>query len=951
MAKPTRKVSMTSITRKDYVWTAKWKIDSKDKKQFKQQQVQWKLKHGNSTESDKDKIKNDTKNSDTQTFSEFTSGWKRETFYPAGNKGKVSFISCRVRGKNDDGYGPWCDWKKYALEVPLKPDVKWAYNTENHRATVTISTDAGKGKKERYDTQYCVTVTDVDGRKAVALNWRTNRGTSFTDSVDLTSYEAALQPGKSIAVTCEARARGLAGDSETVTRTRTVGIPAPATIVSIKCPDRGAGGRVYVEVKAGAVTDTMQLQRRSGASGSWEDVSGQTDNGSATLSDALSEADPQAGVHVYYRVKSVKDQYVTYSDPVPADVIFEAAPSSAGGQASPKAGTCDIVSLQSGEDGASAAVVVGWAGAMTDIEVSWSADPNAWKSTDQPQTFEAGWADSPRHQSASSPPWDNSTTLHIAGLECGTAYYVRARVRYEEDAISYYSAYTADSTVVPTVAPTNVSASAPKWVARGEDVPVTWTYDGDAVQTEYHVTPSAGGADYASGSDSLGYAAIPAQAYGDATSVAFTVTACTRGGSASSDEVSVGIADAPSCELYCPDAAEQPVQFEACGDSSAAALLCTCSSEGAYRTLPDGDADQLEGDVVWTEAVDSPEWTLTTWSETQLRAALESELLEAEGALGEAQDVFSEMQEGEEGFDEAASAVVSALAALAQVQEALAAHPAAGEVYVAYVSIPAGTDFIDGARYTVSAVPRDGITGLAGASAAWSFGVDWEHQADEPSDEIEIVPDAGERSVTISLAAPSGAAPGDVYDVYRKSGGLYELAYRGAPLDAQLVDPFAPYGRNAELAYRIALRTSDGDVCFEDFPYEMACGLVRVDFDGQSVELPWNIAVGDDYGKDFDARAHMDGRTAGYFGPATTRKGSYASDVVASDDAAVLSSLHSLGEHAGPCFVRTPSGHAFQCSVDASVDEKGSGALASVSISVERVGLTDEFAMPHVNEE
>ena len=592
---------------------------------------------------------------------------------------------------------------------------------------------------------------------------------------------------------------------------------------------------------------------------------------------------------------------------------------------------CGIVSLTQ-VDGTTARLVIGWSGDRDGCEATWSDDQNAWESTEGPQSKTFEWQDAKRQSTA----WVHTGTLYITDLTEGTRYFVRARTWADGDE-QVWSDYTEEATVTCVTAPTAVSLAGPTAIARGESIELYWTVEHDLDQTEWHVHQAASATSYgttgkalASGTGSLAHASVPASRYGGATSVYLYVSAGCGGGLTDSNIIAVGIADRPSCEgSTAPVVTAKPFTAYAYTDDPTARLFATFRSRGVTFEAPDGDRDQLAGDVVWTAALNAA-WAESTWGATQLRQQLSEAVTAAQAAYDEAA----------QGSD--ADATANALTALQDAQAALAAHPASGACYVVAFEVPESAELVDGGTYdlTLSAVER--TAGLSSAPHTCSATVEWAHQAPEPADAIAVTPDADARSVEIALAEPTGWAETDVYDLYRMTPTGHVLVARGLAATDTVDDPYAPFG-NADLHYRVATRTADGDVAYADFGYEMDVRTLRFDWGAESVEVPYNIEVSDSYEKSFEARAHVDGGVNGYYDKAVTHSGSYTADVVKSDDD-TITALRRLGEHPGAVFCRTPRGDAFQANVDlGSLDLSYATMAVGASFPITEMKLTPEF--------
>ena len=439
---------------------------------------------------------------------------------------------------------------------------------------------------------------------------------------------------------------------------------------------------------------------------------------------------------------------------------------------------CGIVSVEGGEDGKSAEVVIGWDGNHTGCEISWSDDPDAWTSNVQPESQTFTWDD----DESKSVAWSHTSTFQLHGLEEGVTYYIKARSYYDTGDDTAWSEYTEPVEVTPVSAPSAVILSAPYAVPRGESIEVYWTVGSELPQTEWHIhAVGEPQKSIAEGTGSLCRASILPERYGDAESISFYVSAGCGGGLTDSEPVTVGIADEPSCESSCsPTLTVQPASFEVYTDNPQSRLLATCFSMGATMEGPDGSRDQLEGDVVWTDSL-APSWSEVDWDETARYADLQDEVadtLEAYEAALESDD-FTATEDTEvdpaktyyaeesgsrvevtpddedpsaEGWLEGGESVQSARAAYKDAEAALESH--SGTTYAATISLPTTVNLIDNGLYALSMQTVELVAGLRSETSSCQFKVAWEHQAPAPSDSISVTVDEAARSARITLAAP-----------------------------------------------------------------------------------------------------------------------------------------------------------------------------------------------------
>ena len=463
---PSWKPSGLTIAREGNGHRAKWDVpkaavDQNRINRFTGQLVRWRLyyKSGSTSgEMTDDNKKGTGVKEEYEAYAEYPYSYdgaaiSRSSFYPL-NSLVASKVNVWVRGyhrRSNNGKDLWGDWAgpaTYAFEKPKKPTVSWEYDEASARATVTIETDAGDGKKERYDTRYRVEVKKADGKYEIIQTAVSSRSTKFSKTFDLSRFLTNLTAGKGITVTCYAYARGIAGDSETAEKSRAVFMPSAPTLGAVTVDRKGTGGVVRVPVSVNATNGSLQLQRRHGENGSWSDVSGAVDNrvGCKALYDTWDNVWPNGqvkGEKVYYRVKSTRDNFTMYSAAKEAACLFTAKPpfecrASVG-----------IVNIVPREDGRTALVVVGFTDSTenTGTELSWSERDTAWDDTQGPTVYKVEGADA----TSKSQSYAKTKSIYVAGLEAGKTYYVRAR-RYRAPVDSgdkeCFSGYTARQKLV-----------------------------------------------------------------------------------------------------------------------------------------------------------------------------------------------------------------------------------------------------------------------------------------------------------------------------------------------------------------------------------------------------------------------------------------------------------------------------------------------------------------------
>lgn len=319
----------------------------------------------------------------------------------------------------------------------------------------------------------------------------------------------------------------------------------------------------------------------------------------------------------------------------------------------------------------------------------------------------------------------------------------------------------------------------------------------------------------------------------------------------------------------------------------------------------------------------------------------------------------------------------------------------------ASINLPTGLNFWDGGKYTASIVGVDRATGLRSPEVTLDIPVYWTNQAVSPvqvsytlttdtsvdTDEayyekvgnayVLVVPEGNEnpqeegwytqdetsfvtltvidekdsdgdhrQAVQIALTPPTGSSETDVYDIYRMDIENPSLIGEGFPLTYTAIDEHAPFGKDVELRYRIAIRTVDGDVAFSDIEYTADCENIRFDWAGGSLELPYGNSIGDSFSKDADIRKHMNGVSNGYWNRGVERKSSLSSSIIKIVQPRDIERARQLARYAGAVFVRLPNGSAFEADVQVTDLSIKNEAITAVAFDATEIGLTNEFSLP-----
>ena len=835
--------------------------------------------------------------------------YTRNSFYPRNSKRTLFSVSVSVAATNAKGTAK-AVLQTRKFSKPRKPKIgAISFNPETGRISATITTDAGNDYQERYDTRYIVEVRGVSGKVWNSVDTSTT-ATSVTTGYNAPNYQA-MTDKQYIRVTFKAWARGYAGNSATVSKSYYLSFPTAATIKSVSVDKKNANGRCTVKLATNSTkyhpVDRVKLEYLANveyktaasipAGTEWTDAGIMDDANCTALTVPVSAIAPEQGKYTWIRLKTYhahEDVLKRYSAWKRVTALETPADTAADDNIT-------IRSATAGEDGVSAVVVLAWNKNGTDdstgTELSWSDDADAWKSTSEPSTHQFTWSDG----AISGTSYKSSATITIKGLEEGKKYYIKAR-RYLEGEKTTYSKYSNTATVITSETPDAVVANCDRYVPTGEPLSVFWTFAGSAIQKEWKIVKTIhrteGGEDVivddaviANGEGSLTTTRISADrlaAVADEGTLSFRVHVSTGSGFVVSEEHVINIVSHPVLTAVIPETlTAQPLSFTA-QVTELSDLILIVTSQGAAGQFPQGVQRQSAGDTIHSEIL-VPVWEQDAEDENLLNAS---------------------------------------------------------------VTLPEGLDFWDLGKYTVSIVAVDRTTQLKSELLNVGFEVQWSHQAPDPADYVALTPidttaDDGthRQAVQIALTAPEGSLETDLYDIYRMTGDGPVLIGAGFPLTYMGTDEYAPFGDAMTHYYRIAIRTADGDVEYADVEYVQEGSCIRFDWANGSLELPYNLSIGDKYAKDVEIRKHMDGGIDGYWNDNIDRSASFSSDLIRLQQQETIDAARQLARYSGPVFVRTPDGSAYEADVQVS-DLSTDGTMSTIAVDASEITVTQEFILP-----
>lgn len=848
----------------------------------------WDLKHygvgGSSTSDSCTFLRNDPRAS-----------WK---IYPIGSW-QIGRVNVWIKGKTDkdkDASG-WYYSRDLVIREPHYPEievsieqgddewVEWGDDGFWSDQDMAIMVRKGKydsahmnAETDNYDTVVKIEKTSNASPTRILQNWKSYTEDEVKIPIDSGDIDRGLKYDEWVAITTWAYSRGCAGDSDTIAMRYVLAWPAIPQITNIAIDNSNKIVLIGINTRHDTYhpVDNVKLQRlkdsecetasaAENATG-WTDVPDMVDGCDCKgLSDNLVDARPAKGKRTWYRVVAKRNEYVTYSVPVDSGLYQPAVEA--------QAGAASIKNAISGDDGESVVLDVAWdddtflnvtdpseiANYKGSTQVTWASTEYAWQSTQNVNEFDLEWEDDePRFED-----FDHSAKVYVGGLTEGEDVFLRVRRTLANDSDTVYGPWSEIVAVKPVTSPAWVELTAPSYIARGESLPLSWTYGSEAVQTGWSIIDDAGKI-WAHGEDSDGYCVISADELADVSELSLYVTLTTGGEwKRSIGAVKVRIVEAPTCAVRASsNVTALPIEIE--GQSEASVITYYLTSRGITYETPEGQQIQYANDIVWS----------------------------------------GQAQPGTLSINDA--------------------------------------PLVNGCTYDFRAQAVNEETGLYSDVVSATFKVEWDRRAPAPDATLDV--DTEALSVTITTIKTKEMVDGDTYEIYRMTkDGIYLIAEDIEP-GSTVTDRFAPYSVEGS-AYRLAVRTADGDCMWADYPYTLGHNALRLDWEDSFVELNYDIAISEGISKSFEAREHLDGTINGYWDKAVSHQASFSTNIIRFDSLETQQLLREVARFAGAVFVRTGSGLAFDANVNIDgIEESCTQGAIGVSLSVEEIKLTPDHA-------
>lgn len=520
-------------------------------------------------------------------------------------------------------------------------------------------------------------------------------------------------------------------------------------------------------------------------------------------------------------------------------------------------------------------ILTGWGWPWSDAdgaEISWSDHDDAWQSTDEPETYEI--------------PFERPSEWIISGLETGKKWYVRIRLFITNGDERTYGPWSDIKEVslaeAPSVPKLTLSAGV---ITPDGSVNAYWAYSSeDGTKQMYaeicEVTISGG---------------VPT--YGDVIAHASTAQSINIKAKDGSREWTAGSTHYLALRVM----------------SSAGKLSDSWSNIVSVEVAPPLTCSITSTSLV-TETITLDDVSVSVKSLKSLPLTVvvagADESCETTVAIERAEDYRLERPDGRnlDGYKD----------------ETVASKTEPGGKAISIDTADLIGRLDDEAKYRITATIKDSL-GRSTSAEPIEFMVNWSHQALMPEGTVQV--DQANYVALIKPVAPAGALSTDRVDIYRLSHGYPELIYPGAEFGKTYVDPYPAIGDMG--GHRLVYRTKEGDyktsvadghrLAWIDFREEdfdaLTVPVSIIDFNGQMIELMYDMDLSDRFEKDFEEVTYLGGSVQGYFGKAVKRKSDIKASIITDDENAVRT-LALLCDYSGPAHIRTRDGSSYWANVD-----------------------------------
>lgn len=276
--------------------------------------------------------------------------------------------------------------------------------------------------------------------------------------------------------------------------------------------------------------------------------------------------------------------------------------------------------------------------------------------------------------------------------------------------------------------------------------------------------------------------------------------------------------------------------------------------------------------------------------------------------------------------------------------EVVAIYTQTGEASISINKKQLLTYLDDGATYNLVATVEDDYGQQA--TVSMEFEVHWDHQAVIPLATVQVIQD--QFAVKLRPRKPEGWMSGDRVDIYRLSQDKPELILKDGLFNVDYVDPYPALGSQG--GHRFVFMTQYGDYITatnqkawldlgENEGDILDINGSIIDFDGNHLVLNYGVDISNSWSKDFEETQYLGGSVQGDWNPAVSRSASVSVATIAVEEQDTINLLRRLAVYPGICHVRTFDGSSFSANIDVREDRSANkhNQIILFSLTIQRV--------------
>lgn len=510
------------------------------------------------------------------------------------------------------------------------------------------------------------------------------------------------------------------------------------------------------------------------------------------------------------------------------------------------------------------------------IELSWSENPNAWESTDGPETFEI----------------ENPfvTQWRIANLDTGTTWYVKARSIYDAGEGRTYSPYSNMASISLSSAPNIPILELSKGVvAQNEGFTAAWEYNSTdgTPQSEARIYEVVDGA-YEMIAHTTTEETIDLPGWEEEGPHALCVEVVSASGCTSDKSaiVNIDVADPVTCSIT-----DSLVNVTVTDDDYTTRTVRALTSLPMTVTVTGADVGGMTSVVIkrtepyHVERPDESEWD-----------GYEGEVVYSASQIGEStitigiDDLIGSLDDG---------ANYTIIASVTDdIGQKASAEDEFTVIWADQALVPSGCVIME--QDTLAAV----VIPIAPTGT-------------RNTDTCDIYRLSADKPVLVYKGAEYGEKYVDPFPAFGESGG-YRFVFRTK-------DGNYTTGENVIAFY-------------DDLNEHLRGDSIVIDFGNERVELQYDLSFDSELKKPFTEVESLGGAIRGYWKAGVSRKGSASATIMPAIDDAIVAEIRRLGEHIGICHIRTPEGSSFPADVQISDSwDSGGGSISTVKLTITRV--------------